>query len=173
MFGTTLVPLDEQIPPRGRLIAVERAVAASPERVFDFLADLRNHWRLERRFLELDELGEDGGTIRLEGAGPVADRSDSRPRGGATLGGVAGRADLSGGTVGLVSWDIRPFRSGSIVRLSAEVPEASLWDRLFLALGGRAWFGRPFRRALENLDTVDEQAAPQHRDSPATSSTLW
>jgi uncharacterized protein YndB with AHSA1/START domain len=30
------------------LIAVERAVAAPPERVFDFLADLRNHWRLDR-----------------------------------------------------------------------------------------------------------------------------
>ena len=49
------------------MIAVERAVAAPLERVFDFLADLRNHWRLERRFLELDELGEDGGTIRLKG----------------------------------------------------------------------------------------------------------
>jgi hypothetical protein len=40
------------------------------------------------------------------------------------------------------------------VRLSAEVPEASPWDRLFLALGGRAWFEGLFRRALENLDTV-------------------
>jgi len=49
------------------LIEAERAVAAPPERVFGFLADLRNHWRLERRFLELDELGEDGGTIRLKG----------------------------------------------------------------------------------------------------------
>jgi hypothetical protein len=28
--------------------------------VFDFCGS-RNHWRLERRFLELDELGEDGG----------------------------------------------------------------------------------------------------------------
>ena len=49
------------------MIEAERAVAAPPERVFDFLADLRNQWRLERRFLELDELGEDGGTIRLKG----------------------------------------------------------------------------------------------------------
>jgi hypothetical protein len=67
---------------------------------------------------------------------------------------VAGRADLSGGTVGLVAWDIGPSGSGSIVRLSAEVPEASPWDRLLLALGGCAWFEGLFRRALENLDTV-------------------
>ena len=44
-------PTGRADPPRGRLIAAERAVAAPPERVFDFLADLRNHWRLERRFL--------------------------------------------------------------------------------------------------------------------------
>jgi hypothetical protein len=56
--------------------------------------------------------------------------------------------------VGLVAWDIRPSGSGSIVRLSAEVPEASAWDRLFLALGGRTWFEGLFRRALENLHTV-------------------
>ena len=31
------------------MIAVERTVAVPPERVFDFFADLRNHWRLERR----------------------------------------------------------------------------------------------------------------------------
>jgi hypothetical protein len=67
---------------------------------------------------------------------------------------VAGQADLRGGTVGLVAWDIRPSGTGSIVRLSAEVPEASPFDRVFLALGGRAWFQGLFRRALENLDEV-------------------
>ena len=67
---------------------------------------------------------------------------------------VAGRADLSGGTVGLVAWDIRPSGTGSSVRLSAEVPQASAFDRIFLALGGRAWFRGLFRRALENLDNV-------------------
>ncbi len=67
---------------------------------------------------------------------------------------VAGRADLRGGTVGLVAWDIKPSGSGSTVRLSAEVPEASPFDRIFLALGGRAWFRGLFRRALENLDDV-------------------
>ena len=136
------------------MIAVERTVAAPPERVFDFLADLRNHWRLERRFLELDELGEDGGTIRLKGPLGLSRTVQTRVLEAERPVRVAGRADLRGGTVGLVAWHIRPSGSGSIVRLSAEVPEASLWDRLFLALGGRAWFKGLFRRALENLDTV-------------------
>jgi uncharacterized protein YndB with AHSA1/START domain len=136
------------------LIAAERAVAAPPERVFDFLADLRNHWRLERRFLELEELGEDGGTVRLEGPLGLSRTVRTRVLEAERPVHVAGRADLSGGTVGLVAWDIGPSGSGSIVRLSAEVPEASPWDRVFLALGGRAWFEGLLRRALENLDTV-------------------
>jgi uncharacterized protein YndB with AHSA1/START domain len=136
------------------LIAAERAVDAPPERVFDFLADLRNHWRLERRFLELDELGEDGGTIRLKGPLGLSRRVETRVLEAERPIRVAGRADLRGGTVGLVSWDIRPSATGSVVRLSAEVPEAAPWDRLFLALGGRAWFEGLFRDALENLDTV-------------------
>jgi uncharacterized protein YndB with AHSA1/START domain len=60
------------------LIAVERAVAAPPERVFDFLADLRNHWRLERRFLELDERGADGGRIRSKGPLGLSRRVETR-----------------------------------------------------------------------------------------------
>ncbi len=136
------------------MIAVERTVAAPPERVFDFLADLRNHWRLEQRFLELNELGEDGGKIRLRGPLGLSRTVETRVLEAERPTRVAGRADLSGGTVGLVSWDIRPSGAGSSVRLSAEVPQASAFDRIFLALGGRAWFRGLFRRALENLDNV-------------------
>jgi uncharacterized protein YndB with AHSA1/START domain len=136
------------------LIVAERTVAAPPERVFDFLADLHNHWRLEPRFLELDELGEDGGTIRLKGPLGLSRTVQTRVLEAERPVRVAGRADLRGGTVGLVAWDIRPSGSGSSVRLSADVPEASPWDRVFLALGGRAWFRGLFRRALDNLDHV-------------------
>jgi uncharacterized protein YndB with AHSA1/START domain len=136
------------------LIVAQRTVAASPERVFDFLADLRNHWRLEPRFLELDELGEDGGTIRLKGPLGLSRTVQTRVLEAERPVRVAGRADLRGGTVGLVAWDIRPSGSGSSVRLSAEVPAASPWDRVFLALGGRSWFRGLFRRALDNLDGV-------------------
>ena len=136
------------------MIAAERAVAAPPERVFEFLADLRNHWRLEPRFLEVGELGEDGGTIRLKGPLGLSRTVQTRVLEAERPVRVAGRADLRGGTVGLVAWDIRPSGSGSTVRLSAEIPEASAFDRIFLALGGRAWFRGLFRRALENLDEL-------------------
>lgn len=136
------------------MIVAERTVAAPPERVFDFLADLRNHWRLEQRFLELDELGEDGGTIRLKGPLGLSRTVQTRVLEAERPVRVAGRAELRGGTVGLVAWDIRPSGSGSSVRLSAEVPEASVLDRALLALGGRAWFRGLFRRALDNLDHV-------------------
>lgn len=136
------------------MISAEREVAAPPERVFDFLADLRNHWRLEQRFLELDELGEDGGTIRLKGPLGFSRTVQTRVLEAERPVRVAGRADLRGGTVGLVAWDIRPAGLGSTVRVSAEVPQAFVFDRIFLALGGRAWFEGLFRRALENLDDV-------------------
>ena len=136
------------------MIAAERAVAAPPERVFDFLADLRNHWRLEQRFLELDNVGHDGGTIRLKGPLGLSRAVRTQVLEAERPVRVAGRADLRGGTVGLVAWDIRPSGSGSTVRLSAEVPQASPFDRIFLALGGRTWFSGLFRRALENLDDV-------------------
>ncbi|HYZ08408.1 MAG TPA: hypothetical protein VE709_07430 [Pseudonocardiaceae bacterium] len=57
----------------GRLVVAVRVVAASPATVFEFLSDLRNHWRLEDRFVELSGLdGENsnrpsGGRVRLKG----------------------------------------------------------------------------------------------------------
>jgi hypothetical protein len=43
----------------------------TPERVFEFLSDLRNHWRLEDAFIELGGLegdaqhGPAGGRVRI------------------------------------------------------------------------------------------------------------
>jgi uncharacterized protein YndB with AHSA1/START domain len=136
------------------LIAAERRVSAPPERVFDFLADLRNHWRLERAFLEIDDAGERSGVIRVRGPFGLSRRAETRVLEADRPSRVAGRADLSGGTVGLVSWEIAPDGAGSLVRLSAEVPEASAADRVLLALGGRAWLRRLFERALANLDAA-------------------
>ena len=50
------------------MISAERTVPQPPERVFEFLSDLRNHWRLEpRAFLELEDVGQRNGLIRLKG----------------------------------------------------------------------------------------------------------
>jgi hypothetical protein len=134
------------------MIAAERAITHPPEHVFEFLSDLRNHWRLERRFLELDEMARDGGTIRLTGPFRISRKARTRVLESTAPSHLAGRADLRGGTVGLVRWEVRDAPGGSLVRLTAEVPEAWWPDRMFLALGGRRWFRGLFERALTNLE---------------------
>ena len=134
------------------MIAAERGIPHPPERIFEFLADLRNHWRLEPRFLEVDDMTSDGGTIRLTGPLRLSRKARTRVLEATPPSRVAGRADLRGGTVGLVSWEIRPSEEGSVVRLAAEVPQASVPDQVFLAVGGRRWFRRLFERALQNLE---------------------
>ena len=134
------------------MIEAERAIAHPPERVFEFLSDLRNHWRLEARFLELEDMASDGGTIRLTGLLRISRRARTQVLEATPPTHMAGRADLRGGTVGLVTWQIRPAAGGSLVRLSAEVSQASWPDRAFLALGGQRWFRRLFERALANLE---------------------
>jgi len=48
-------------------------VQATPEEVFDFLSDLRNHWRMADRFVEVvsveasDGMHADGGRVRVRG----------------------------------------------------------------------------------------------------------
>ena len=133
------------------MIAAQRRVSAPPQRVFDFLADLRNHWRLERAFLEVEDVGERSGVIRVRGPLGLSRRARTQVLEAAPPSRVAGRADLRGGTVGFVAWEISPDGDGSRVRLSAEV-QASLPDRILLALGGRAWLHRLFERALANLE---------------------
>ena len=137
------------------MIAAERSVGAPPERVFEFLSDLRNHWRLERgAFLELEQVGDAGGVIRLRGPLGLSRTVRTRVLAAENPSRVSGRADLSWGTVGLVAWEITPEGGGSRVRLTAEVAYASLPDRLLLRLGGSAWFRRLFVRALDNLEAA-------------------
>jgi uncharacterized protein YndB with AHSA1/START domain len=135
------------------VISAERRVSAPPERVFEFLSDLRNHWRLEQgAFVELEDVDEAAGVIRLRGPFGISRKVRTQVLEAVNPSRVAGRADLSGGTVGLVAWEIRPDGGGSTVLLSAEVAHASLPDRLLLAVGGDAWFRNLFERALANLE---------------------
>jgi uncharacterized protein YndB with AHSA1/START domain len=137
------------------LISAERSVSASPERVFEFLSDLRNHWRLEdQAFVGLEELDKFGGIIGLRGPFGLSRKVRTRVLESVPFTRVAGRADLSGGTVGLVAWEIRPEATGSTVRLSAEVAAASLSDRVFLLVIGRRWFRELFERTLANLESA-------------------
>jgi uncharacterized protein YndB with AHSA1/START domain len=137
------------------LISAEREIPVAPERVFEFLSDLRNHWRLEEgAFIALEEVGETSGVVRLKGPLGLSRRARTRVLAAEPSRRVAGRADLSFGTVGLVAWEITPHGEGSLVKLSAEVAEASLPDRAALALGGWRWLRRLFDRALVNLEAA-------------------
>ena len=146
----------------GIRIQASRIVDEPAARVFEFLADLRNHWRLDNRFVEVGTLENaehepTGGRILL--AGPLGLSREARARvlaadppdaqGRARL---AGEAKLGRKTLGRVGWELRHAAPGETrVRLWAEVERASLADRLVLAFGGRWWLRRLFSAALAKL----------------------
>ncbi len=147
-------------------IAATRTVAASAERVFEFLSDLRNHWRLDDRLVELTSLDDGdggaptGGRVRISGPLGLSRKAATavlaaEPPMAGRAGVLAGRADVGGGTVGRVAWAITPTAEGaSSVTLAAAVERASGSDRLLLALGGRWWLERIFGRTLVNLGAI-------------------
>ena len=63
-----------------------------------------------------------------------------------------GTAELSGGTLARVAWELTEDAGGTFVRLSAVVEHAAAPDRILLALGGRTWMSRRFAAILARLD---------------------
>jgi uncharacterized protein YndB with AHSA1/START domain len=133
-------------------IEASRVVAASPEAVFGFLSDLENHWKLTGRWIEAVYLEDSNGRVRIHGPlglrrtarTTVADAEPNRL--------INGTAELSGGTLAHIAWELAPHGGGSSVRLTAEVEQAAVPDRALLTLGGRAWMKRRFDAILERLD---------------------
>jgi hypothetical protein len=126
-------------------------VAAAPEAVFGFLASLENHWKLAGRWVEVVSIEDGSGRVRI--CGPLGLRRtartvvvDAQPSHV-----MHGTAELSGGTLARVAWELGEDAGGTTVRLSAEVERASAGDRVLLALGGRAWMERRFEAILERL----------------------
>lgn len=65
---------------------------------------------------------------------------------------IHGTAELSGGTLARVAWELGEDAGATSVRLSADVEHAALPDRVLLALGGRVWMKRRFGAILARLD---------------------
>ena len=136
----------------GDRIEATRVVAAAPEAVFSFLASLENHWKLAARWVEVVSIEDGSGRVRIRGPlgihrtvrTTVVDAQPSHV--------MHGTAELSGGTLARVAWELGEDTGGTTVRLSAEVERASGGDRVLLALGGRAWMKRRFDAILEQLD---------------------
>ena len=127
-----------------------------PERAFAFLADLRNHWQLSRRFAALEQIDGDGhgGRVRICGPLGLSRIATTRVEEAVEPHELRGRAEIGRSTVGAVRWTIEPAVAGSRVTLSAEVVRASLVDRAVLALGGRLLLRRMFTEAVEQLGRV-------------------
>ena len=132
-------------------------IPAAPEEVFAFLSDLRNHWRLADRFVEVvtlesSEVGHaDGGTVRVRGPLGLRRTATTRVVAAREPRLMIGTAELAGGTRARVSWFLGKRLNSTRVRLAAEIERASLLDRVLLALGGRWWLRRRFASTLERL----------------------
>jgi hypothetical protein len=134
-------------------IEATAVVPAAPEAVFRFLSDLGNHWRLADRWIDVVHLdpGDNGGRVRMHG--PLGLRRTARTT---VIDAqpdhiMHGTAELSGGTFAQISWDLSEDAGGTAVRLTADVESLAPIDRILLALGGRAWLNRLFRKILERL----------------------
>ena len=132
-------------------------VAAPPEDVFAFLADLGNHWIVADRFVEVIDLHRPGG-IRAEGGevrlrGPLGVRRTVTTRVVAAKAPrlLIGTAELGSGTRARVSWALAGHLESTRVRLAASVERAGALDRALLALGGRWWLRRRFAATLDGL----------------------
>jgi len=132
-------------------------VPAPPEDVFAFLSDLRNHWLLADRFVEVvtleasDGVHADGGQVRVRGPLGVRRTATTRVVAAREPRLMIGTAELPGGTRARVSWTLAARLSGTRVRLAAEIECSGILDRLLLAVGGRWWLTRRFASTLERL----------------------
>jgi hypothetical protein len=132
-------------------------VPASPEDVYAFLSDLRNHWRLADRFVEVLTLDSsdggraDGGHVRVRGPLGVRRTVITRVVAAREPRLIIGTAELASGTRARVSWTIAGRVGSSRVKLAAELERARSLDRLLLRLGGRWWLRRRFASTLERL----------------------
>ena len=134
-----------------------------PDVVFEFLSDLRNHWRLEPHFLELDGMGADGGVVRVRGPLGVSRVARTYVDAAERPSQLRGHAEIGRGTRGAVRWEITPSVPGtSHVEFSAVVERATPLDRVLLACGGRWWLKRIVGAAVGRLGAVlDAQPRPQ------------
>jgi hypothetical protein len=128
-------------------------VPASPEEVFDFLSDLRNHWRLTDRAIRVVQLDgdADGGVVRIRGPIGLGRTAETRVTAARAPRLMIGVAELAGGTRARVSWTLAGRMNSTRVRLAADIEHAGPLDRALLALGGRAYMRGVFDRTLSRL----------------------
>ena len=148
-------------------------VPAPAEEVFDFLADLENHWLVADRFVEVVELHREddgratGGVVRVRGPLGLRRAVTTRVAAAKPPRLLIGTAELTSGTRARVSWALAGRLESTRVRLSASVERAAVSDRLLLLLGGRWWLRRRFAATLESLTReFSERPTPPRPQRP-------
>ena len=135
-------------------IGAQREIAVPRERVFEFLADLNNHWLLADRFIEMVRLHESGTGGRVRLRGPLGLRRTATTRvdelGEPDF--VRGSASIGEVTHGTVCWTLEETDTGTLVTLDVEAERLSRMDALLLRLGGRRWLRGIFARILVRLE---------------------
>jgi Polyketide cyclase / dehydrase and lipid transport len=127
-------------------------VPAPPDAVFAFLADFDNHWRLADDFELLSVDGALGGRVRLRGPLGISRVADTRVTEVRAPAALAGTARLGRRTQATVSWVLSDLDgTATCLELAADVVDASTFDRLLLAAGGRRWLERRFERIVRSL----------------------
>jgi hypothetical protein len=121
--------------------------------VYAFISRLDNHRHLAGRSLRVLWLDEDGRGGRIVVAAPFGLRRTARTAVTAAdePHRLAGVAHAGRNTRAHVQWSIGTTERGAQVALAATFHSAGALDRSLLALGGRWWLRRAFRRTLETL----------------------
>lgn len=152
-------------------------VPFSREELFDYLADLENHWALADRFIEVVDLNREatelglgpatGGRVRMRGPLGISRTARTRVLAADAPSDIFGSAQLGRRTLAIVSWTLVDHGEGTLVRLRAEVVRTGALDGLLLALGGRRWLERRFLSTLDRLsDLIQPTTCRKHPRQP-------
>lgn len=133
-------------------------VSTPVDEVFEFLADLDNHWRLASRWIEvvtLQSAGEraDGATVRLSGPLGLARSVQTQVERVTQSSEIRGRG-RSGRTQAEVAWTLDAVHAGTRVAVEVRLLRASAADRLIWLAFGRVWLARRLRLTVAGLDEV-------------------
>jgi hypothetical protein len=131
-------------------------VDSSPERVYDFLARLENHFSLNDEYLRIEALRPDrrGATIEIRAPGGLRRTARTEVTTALAPRRFGGTVTASTRTRAGAWWTIEPRAGGARVALEAEIFPRGIVDRVLLALGGRWWLERRCGRVVARLDSA-------------------
>jgi uncharacterized protein YndB with AHSA1/START domain len=157
--------------PSRREIRATGLIHAGPDELFEFLADLENHWRLADRFIDVQTLERQeggrahGGRVRMRGPLGVGRTAATQVLAADPPQQIVSVAEVGRRTRAFVRWRLNQDQGGSRVRLEATIDRLGWLDRLLLLLGGRRWLERRFRSVLHRLVEHFARAQSERGDS--------